>query len=215
MDLSTRLATEKIQRQAIIVLFNGLNDMINTMQSTWNVEDDEFWASLNRGEEDWYVEPVPDENFYAGTIPSLINSPINNYPNVCAICYVANPPGSTDDDGELYSDVLAIEVMVKSINSEQEVNSRIQKTLDAIHMTFMDSLENRTLNNTVLKLNAPRQTVGDVFVRREKTNRGDKWFWQGGSLEYAINKYVNFDQYCMLIFYKMILVMTRPRGGVI
>jgi hypothetical protein len=193
MELTTRLSTEAIQRQATIVLFNYLNDMIASMNLTWSIEDDVYWAALNRGNEEWFVEPVQDSNFYSGTIPSLINAPIDKYPNVCTICYIANPPGSTDDDGELYSNVLAIEVMVKSIDSEEEVNSRIQKTLDAIHLTFMDSLENRTLNNTIPKLNAPRQTIGDVFIRREQTNSGDKWFWQGGSLEYVVNKMVDFN----------------------
>ena len=193
MELTTRLGTELIQREAIIVLFNYLNDMIANMNLQWSIEDDEYWAALNRGNEEWFVEPIADNNFYAGTIPSLINSDIEKYPNIAAICYIANPPSSLDDDGELYTNVLAIEVMVKSINSEEEVNSRIQKTLDAVHLTFMDSLENRTLNNTIPKLNAPRQTVGDVFVRREKTNIGDRWYWQGGSLEYIVNKFVDFN----------------------
>lgn len=192
MDLTTRLGTEKIQRQAIIVLFNHLNDKIAEMTSTWNIEDDEYWAALNRGDEQWFVEPIADENFHAGTIPSLINAPIDNYPNICTICYIANPPGTNDDEGELYSNILAVEVMVKSIISEEEVNSRIQKTLDAVHLTFMDNLQNRNLNNSILSLNAPRQTVGEVFIRNEKTSHGTKWFWQGGSLEYTVNKYVNF-----------------------
>jgi len=193
MELTTRLGTEVIQRQALIVLFNYLNDTIAAMNQTWAVEDDEFWAALNRGNEEWFVEPVEDTNFYAGTIPSLINSSIDHYPNVATICYIASPPSSTDDDGELYQNILAIEVMVKSINSEQEVNSRIQKTLDAVHLTFMNSLENRTLNNTVPKLNAPRQSVGDVFIRREKTSQGPTWYWQGGSLEYVVSKFVDFN----------------------
>lgn len=192
MLTDTRLGTEAIQRAAIVVLFDHLNDKIAVMNETWAIEDDLYWAALNRGNEEWFVESVDDKNFYAGTIPSLINAPIQNYPNICAICYIANPPNSSDDRGELYNNVLAIEVMVKSINSEEEVNSRIQKTLDAIHLTYMDSLENRTLNNTIPELNAPRQTVGDVFIRRERTDIGDKWFWQGGSLEYVVNKMVVF-----------------------
>lgn|SRR5574342_622580 len=192
MELSTRLGTEAIQRAAVVVLFDHLNDKIAVMNETWAIEDDIYWAALNRGNEEWFVESFDDKNFYAGTIPSLINAPIEKYPNLCAICYIANPPGSTDDTGEFYNDLLAIEVMVKSINSEEEVNSRIQKTLDAIHLTFMDSHENRTLNNTILPLNAPRQTIGDVFIRREKTSVGEKWFWQGGVLEYTLQKYVDF-----------------------
>lgn len=191
MDLSTRLGTESIQRQAIIVLFDHLNDKIAEMSEAWSIEDDEYWAALNRGNEQWFVEPIEDKNFYSGTIPSLINAPIENYPNLNAICYIAAPPGSNDSEGEFYTDNLLIETIVKSINSEEEVNSRIQKTLDAINLTFHDSLDNRTLNNTILPLNAPRQTIGDVFIRREKTSHGDKWFWQGGSLEYTLNKYVS------------------------
>lgn len=193
MELSTRLGTELIQREAILVLYNNLNDMIASLNATWELENDLFWTSMNRGNQDWFVEDIADENFYAGTIPSLIGAPIDKYPNVCSICYIGNPPTSSDDEGELYNHLLAIEVMVKSIDSEEEVNSRIQKTLDAIHLTFMDSLENRTLNNTVPKLNAPRQTIGDVFIRLEKTATGDRWFWQGGSLEYVVNKFVDFS----------------------
>jgi len=193
MQLSTRLGTELIQRQALLVLFNDLNNMITQMNDTWAEEDDEFWSALSRGNQEWFVEEIADENFYAGNIPSLIDAPIDNYPNIATICYTATPPISTDDDGELYNNLLAIEVMVKSINSEQEVNSRIMKTLDAIHLTFMDSLENRTLYNTVPRLNAPRQAVGDVFVRRERTSVGERWYWQGGVLEYVVNKFVDFD----------------------
>lgn len=193
MELTTRLGTELIQREAIIVLFNGLNDMITSMNSTWQSEDNEYWNALNRGNQDWFVETIEDINFYAGNVPSLINSPIDNYPNVSAICYIASPPGSSDDDGEFYNNTLAIEVMVKSVNSEEEVNSRIQKTLDAIHLTFMDSNENRTLNNTIPRMNAPRQTIGDVFIRKERTNYGERWYWQGGVLEYVVNKFVDFN----------------------
>jgi len=205
MELTTRLGTETIQRAAIIVLFNNLNNMINSMNLTWSGEDDDYWQALNRGNQDWFVETIAPENFYAGTIPSLINASIDKYPNVCAIDYVATPPGSTDDEGELYNHLLAIEVMVKSIDSEEETNSRIQKTLDAVHLTFMDSLENRTLNNTILPVNAPRQTIGDVFVGRKTEKKGnqagkaqssmqggERWFWQGGTLEYTVQKFVDF-----------------------
>jgi hypothetical protein len=194
MELTTRLGKELIQRQAIIVLYNHLNTKIAEMNGVWAQEDADFYSALNLGNVDFFVEPIEDFNFYAGTIPSLINAPIENYPNVCAICYFGNVPSSSDDTGELYNATLGIEIMVKSLDSEQEVNSRIQKTLDAVHLTFMDSLENRTLNNTILSLNAPVSSVGDVFARREKTSHGDRWYWQGGALQYTVNKYVNFSQ---------------------
>lgn len=195
-----RLSLELVQREALIVLFDGLNDMITSMDSTWSSEDDALLSALGRGAATWTVEQIPNENFYPGTIPSLINAPIDKYPNVCVVCYRGDPKVSSDDLGENYTHTLAVEIMVKSgsfdsdvnlsegIFYEQEVNSRIQKTLDAAHLTL---LANRHLNNTIPELPAPTVTIGDLFVRREEGGKGPRWYWQGGTLEYELDKYVD------------------------
>jgi len=193
MDLSTRINTEAIQREALRVLFNHLNDKIIEMRPIWALEDDEFWSSLNRGQSGWTIETINDENFYPGTIPSLVGAEPDKYPNVCTIAYLGSPTNSDDDTGDMYNIRLAIEVMVKSDN-EVEINTRIQKTLDAIHLVFMETLENRTLNNTVPGLNSPTKSIGNVFEAREFGSTGDTWFWQGGIIEYNVDKYVNFDK---------------------
>jgi hypothetical protein len=200
MLYTDRLQLEKIQREALIVLFGGLNNMIAAMNTTWLAEDDALFTSLGRGNATWTVETIANENFYPGTIPSLINAPIEKYPNVCVVCYQATPKPSTDDLGENYTDILAVEIMVKSgsfdpdtnlslgIFYEQEVNSRIHKTLDAAHMTL---LNNRHLNNTIPELPAPEVAIGDLFIRRLEGGSGDRWYWQGGSLTYQLDKYVH------------------------
>jgi len=199
MQYTGRLSLELIQRQALLTLFNGLNNKISAMTSTWNTEDDAFHNALGRGNASWTVEPIPNENFYAGTIPSLINSPIEKYPNVCVVCFRADPKNSQDDTGENYTHTLAVEIMVKSgtflddqhghiLFNEQEVNSRIQKTLDAAHLTLLDD---RRLNNTTVELPAPNAAIGDLFIRRVEQGRGDKYYWQGGSLTYPLDRYVD------------------------
>ena len=194
MDLTKRFGLELIERQALKVLFDHLNDKIVEMQPTWTIEDDNYWASLNRGYQNWFVEPIENENFYPGTIPSLVGASIDKYPNVCTVAYIGQPTNSSDDTGDLYGIRLAIEVMVRSEEeTEIEVNSRINRTLDAIELVFMDSLANRTLNNTVLGLNAPAVTKGNVFQGRELGSHGNPWFWQGGSVEYIVDKFVNLD----------------------
>jgi hypothetical protein len=201
-DFTGRLLLERIQREALTILFDGLNDKINVMQPTWVAEDESLLYALGRGNSGWTVEEVPDENFYPGTIPSLIKAPVEKYPNVCVICYRGVPRNSLDDTAELYMNVMAVEIMTKSgfydpndvadtIFHEQEVNSRIQKTLDAAHLTL---LGNRTLNQVVPEIPAPNVSVGDIFVRTERDGAGNKWLWQGGSLEYNLDKYVNFVQ---------------------
>jgi hypothetical protein len=199
MDYSGRLLLEAIQREALIVLFKGLNNKIDSLNETWQIEDDEILNTLGRGNSTWTVEEIPDDNFYSGTIPSLINASINKYPNCSVICYISEPKRSSDDIGENYTDILAVEIMVKSgpydqskheerFHHEQQSNSRIQKTLDAAHLTILD---NRNLNNTIPDLPAPRVSVGDIFIRTEEKGRGNKWCWQGGSLEYDLDKYIS------------------------
>lgn len=200
MQYTGRLSMELVQREALVVLFDGLNDMITSMNATWQAEDDALLTALGRGNATWTVEQIANENFYPGTIPSLITAPIEKYPNVCVVCYTANPKISADDLGENYTHVLAVEIMVKSgrfdsnasltdgIFYEQEVNSRIHKTLDAAHLTL---LANRHLNNSIPELPAPNVTVGDLFARREQNGQGERWYWQGGSLIYNLDKYVD------------------------
>jgi hypothetical protein len=193
MELTTRISTEKIQREALIILFNQLNAKIAAMQPTWTAEDDQLWAALGRGNPDWSVEPIPTTNFHPGTLEGILDRPLEQFPNVCTIAYMAQPRGSSDDTGDIYAITLAVEILVKSEESEEEVNSRIQKTLEAAHLVIMD---NPTLNNTVPRIGVPpRQTIGDVQGRRFERGRPaleNRWYWQGGSLEYTIDKYVNF-----------------------
>jgi len=200
IDLTGRLGLEAAQREALIVLFDGLNEKIDEMEATWETEDEALMDALNRGNPNFTIEKIDESNFYPGTIPSLINASIDKYPNVCIICYRGIPKRSFDDTAENYTDTLAVEIMVKSgpfdgenlsdaLFYEQEVNSRIQKTIDAAHLTLLD---NRDLNNTIIELPAPRVTIGDIFVRRDEQGTGAKWLWQGGSLEYDMDKYVNF-----------------------
>lgn len=200
IELTGRLGLEAAQREALVILFENLNDKIDEMESDWEAEDEELMNSLNRGQPAFTIEKIEENNFYPGTIPSLISASIDKYPNVCVICYRGVPKRSFDDTAENYTDTLAVEIMVKSgpfdgenlteaLFYEQEVNSRIQKTIDAAHLTL---LNNRSLNNTIIELPAPRVAIGDIFVRREEQGVGSKWLWQGGSLEYDMDKYVNF-----------------------
>jgi len=191
MELTTRIATHEIQRDALVVLFDNLNDKIADLTPAWVARDTADYARLGRPAPGFTYEPVADINFYPGHVPSLINAPVERYPNVSTIAYQADPKRSSDDWGENYTVLLNIEIMCKSLKSEEEVNSRIQNLLEAAHLVMMDSMNNQTLENTIPKLLMPRQTIGDVFVRRHEKSRGDIWFWQGGALTYPVDKFVS------------------------
>lgn len=191
-DYTENITTETIQRQALKVLYDGLNTEINSRQAAWTAADTAYFASIGRAAPGFTVETIESENFYPGTVPSLIDAPLERYPNVSCYAWQASPTNSRDDDGENYNVTLAVEVMVKSMDNELEVNSRIQKTLEAVHAVL---LANNGLNRAVgrASINPPIKSMGDVFVRRAKHARGDRWFWQGGSLTYQIDKFVNLS----------------------
>ena len=201
MELTTRLGIEKIQREALLILANmsmGLNAQIASMQPTWTAEDDQLYAALGRQNPDWTLEQVQRENFHPGTAKGILKWPAERFPNVCTICYQAfSPNQDQNDQGEFYSDRLAIEIAVKAgpyigddpnNDAEEKVNSRIQKTLDAAHLVLW---ENRTLNNTVPEISTPPDvSIGDIQVRRKWMGTGEDWLWQAGALTYIVNKYV-------------------------
>lgn len=197
MDLSNNLGLELIQRTALSILFQNLDSKIGDLSPGWESQDDAFYDSLGRDNPGITIETIPGQNFIPGSIPSLINSPVGNYPNITCIAYSSRPKRSSDDTGENYTVNLSVEVMVKSDNfdddnshfGEEQVNSRIQKTLEAVHAVFLD---NPTLGNTVIGLGSPAPDVGDVFVRRAEKSLGKRWFWQAGKLDYVVDKYVNF-----------------------
>jgi hypothetical protein len=192
VDFSQAIRTEDIQREALLVLFDNLNDKIDELEPMWLNKDSDLYDRMEKVNPGWTVEHIPSDNFLPGTLAPLMSRPIEEYPNVATIAYIARPTNSSDDNGEMYQIRLAIEIMVKSELSEQEVNSRIKKTLEAAHLTLFDNWDNRTLNHLVHELPAPQETTGDVFAIKSRDNQ--KWFWQGGSLEYLVSKYMSFDE---------------------
>lgn len=192
VEASSRLEMEELARKAIIELSQNLNDQIDQMD--WFARDQAFWAAMGQTEHAAYtVEKIPLENFYVGHVPSLIEAPIEKYPNCAAYCFRATPTASADDIGEMYDIRMAVEVMCKGVESEEEVNSRVQRTVEAAHAVLCDPHARwlggfawAQLNNT------PTITVGDLFVRRYEKSRGDRWYWQGGRLEYSISRYISY-----------------------
>lgn len=193
VDYSQAIRTEDIQREALLILYDHLNDKMDDLEEQWAYKDEDLYSRMDKVAPDWSVERIPSDNFLPGTLAPLMKRPITEYPNVATIAYIARPTPDNNDNGNMYYITLAIECMVKSEKSEQEVNSRIKKTLEAVHLTFFDNWDNRTLNHLVHELPAPQETTGDVF-KVEDRSTGQSWFWQGGSLEYLVSKFMSYDE---------------------
>lgn len=195
------LGLERIQREAFLVLFNKLNDEISILDSAWATLDQELSTATGRDFVAITLEQVEEFNFHLGHRPSLIEAPIQRYPNVSLMAYQSRPEGINQiDQMDNITDRLFIECMVKStgyessteevtdgqIEAERVVNARIQRMTDAVNNVIQS---NRTLNGTVIEISAsPSVLISDVFVRRENTSYGQRWLWQGSRLEYDISK---------------------------
>jgi hypothetical protein len=188
-----RLELEQIGREVIVMLHTQLNDRIEDQAMFWGSRDEDFAQRMGTDNPGVVVESIPTDNFYVGSVPSLIEAPVDKYPNCAAYAYSASPQLSDDDNADIYEVRVAVEIMCKSVTDEQEVNSRVNRTLEAAHSVFRTEGARELSGYIVGKVSAtPIITVGDVFVRREQKSRGPRWFWQGGRLEYRLERYVQY-----------------------
>lgn len=187
LDTNTFLGPEFIQRAALFHLFDNLNDALAEIETTMQLYDTEFDTRLSRTTDITVVELIAEENFYEGHRPSLIKAPIDKYPN-CAVMVARATPAPDNalfDQQDSFSEVLSVEIMVKSQSSEDEVDRRCKRTVEAVHLTMK---RDQTLGGAITGFDSPSVIFGDVFTRKERTAYGDEWFWQGARLEYPVRK---------------------------
>ncbi len=180
--------TELIETEAIKILFDELNTELVAVQERWETRDQEINQVIG-------VEPITVEqelvvegNYYYGHTPSLIEAPIDKYPNICAIADNADQSEDVIDQFNNYSISLAIEIMCKSLYNESEVNRRTNRTLEAVHNVMM---RNQTLNGIIEGFDAdPSAVLTDVFTRSDHPQGNDtKWFWRAGRIDYTITRH--------------------------
>jgi hypothetical protein len=187
MNFSSTLGLEEIQRAAVLLLFDKLNDALAERAAQMIASDQAFYTHLGRIYEPIEIEPILAENFYEGHRPSLIQAPIEKYPNISAWTTRTsmNAESASSDHTTIYNDLLYIEAMVKS-DDEDTVNKRLARTVEAINNVIS---RNPTLGNVVTGISDERTVnMSDVFARRERTNYGPVWYWQGARLEYVVRK---------------------------
>ena len=180
-DFSASFNLELIGKQMFAILRDELNDEVQAVQGTWKTIDQQYGILPTE------VERIADENFYHGHRPSLIDAPIENYPNCSVMAYSATTQETDFDHEERALVRVFVELMCKSVTDEEEVNTRTQRTTDAVIRVVS---KHPSLNGLVTEVaNTPQVDISDVFSRLEQSSSGPKWFWQGARLEFAVQKY--------------------------
>jgi hypothetical protein len=131
-----------------------------------------------------YLEKVEPENIHRGHIPSVIEAEIDKIPHVAVFAYSSTPQPGGDQYDE-YDCLAYVQTLVKSFVSEDEVNARIQRMVEAVHTCVMSD---PTIGGIASYTNMRSILIGDVYNRPERTHIGDTLYWQPGRIEYTIRK---------------------------
>lgn len=187
------IGLEQIQREAFYVLFQNLNNSITQVQAAMVDSDEEFATKTGRDYVELEIEPIADSEFYEGHRPSLITSPVENYPNCSVWCASAQMSDTSEymDHTDIFINELLVEVMVKAAPDEDEsiVNRRAIRTAEAAHFCLMND---QTLGGVVTAFaDLPTVNLSEVFKRQDSTGYGQEYYWQAARLDYTILKEAN------------------------
>jgi hypothetical protein len=174
---------EHIGRAVLMHLQPSLNTEIHAQSSIWAPLDQAFATQFGVIYTPVVLEDVESHNMHMGHIPSLIEAPLDQYPNLCAMSAEMASVEESYDQGDEFSYGVYIEIMVKSLVSQEDVNKRIQRTTDAVHSLLLGE---RTIGGNFTEFELRSGDVSDVFVRREEKSREARWFWQGSRLDYSV-----------------------------
>lgn len=179
---------ELIETEAIKILYNELNPELLAVQARWEDRDVEINNIIGVDPIVVEQELIVEGNYYYGHTPSLIEAPIEKYPNVCAIADNADQAEGEIDQMNNYSLGLAIEIMCKSLYNESEVNRRTNRTVEAVHNVMM---RNQTLNGLIEGFESdPSAILTDVFTRSDHPQGNDqKWYWRAARIDYQITRH--------------------------
>src|ERR1043165_3150637 len=110
---------ERIGREALSIFIDNLNSEIATLESDYAQEDKEFSIKRESFHNQIRIERIDIKNFHLGHKPSLINAPIEYYPNICVNVDLAVPlPNSGEDHFDTYNLRLWVEIMCKATHQD-------------------------------------------------------------------------------------------------
>jgi len=197
IDFAVGTGLEAVQAAAYALLVNNLNDAIGEMEARGQAFDDDLSArvgfDVTRGVPTTLERIEEPQAFVYGHRPSLIDAPVDLYPNASVMAFASTGSAEQLDQLDGRRDVLQVEVMVKALDkhedgtAEELCNRRIHRTADAVIMVFAGD---RTLGGAVAEISEePSVEHGNVFVRKRDTRMGARFLWQGTHIEWAVERF--------------------------
>jgi hypothetical protein len=181
--LTKSTGMEPLGRAVLMHLQPSINSAIHAQTSIWGPLDQEFCNQFGLTYTPVILEDITGPNMHLGHIPSLIEAPIHQYPNISVMSAEMTSDESSYDQGDEFLYGVYIEIMAKSLSGQEDVNKRIQRTTDAVHSLLLGE---RTIGGNFTEFELRSGDVSDVFIRRVEKSRGEEWFWQGSRLDYSV-----------------------------
>lgn len=187
---SDSLGMESLGLDVLLRLAASVNTAIHAQTSLWSSRDLDYASAMGLTYTPVIMEDIDKANMHLGHVPALIDAPIEQYPNLSVLSPDLSPvPTGGWDQGDDYALTFYVEIMVKDIVSQELVNRRAQRTMNAVHSVVMGD---KTLGGKYSDLHVTAAGVSDVFIRREAKSRGPEWYWQGARLDYRVRVPVDF-----------------------
>lgn len=196
------VGTERISYEVLTLMINNINTALATEDAKWLTLDQSLSTLLGINFVQCVSNQIQKPNFFLGHRPSLIEAPVENYPNLAVMADVAIPSSDIGDHWEGFNVRLFIEGMVIDgpytdltegyvRTGEDLCNKKAQRMMEAIHNIM---ITNRTLNGIIEEINeTPRVFLSNCFVRSEDTSSGSEFYWQMLRLEYNIRKVATYQ----------------------
>lgn len=186
-----------VARAAQLLLIQNLNDEIDHQQDRYLSADLAFQTIVGGGPGQTVLEHVAAANIYAGPHKSLLIAPPSYFPNVSVTAYRVTPRAAQSDDVDDLDIRLAVEVMVKAgpitnlnaVDQETTLHRRIERTIEAADNVIR---RDPTLIGTCVpgQDRPPIGAIGNQTDINQKSSSEPLHYWQGGRLEYTIQRQV-------------------------
>lgn len=196
-QLENGLGTEEITRACRMVMLDQLNDEIQVQAERWKAADlAAYEMGLDPGVGQIDIPEIPVGNFYAGPVRSIIDAPLENFPNISMMAFATVPSGSQFDQFDSSDVTMFIETLVTSgpvaegleVAHETIVHRRIQRMTAAVAVVVA---RNQTLLGTAHNLRTPpRGGIGNSsWLKRQDRGAGDRYVLHGSRLQYTLQRH--------------------------
>lgn len=194
--LDASVGFEQIGRACRLALAGGLNDEIDRQKARWDEADlvlQQLGFDEGVGQID--IDHVEDANLFEGPHKSLADSPVEMFPNVSVMAYMAVPsPFQLDQtmrsDITLFVESMAIAGPVpdgQEVAFETIVHRKIQRMTEAVAIVIKRS---GNLLGTVEPIAAPpRGGIGTpTWLKGANKGSGPRHLWHGSRLQYTLQR---------------------------